>query len=183
MSIRAAILNVLYPVIRLVGDLNIGPRYRWVKYAKALAATQLLAEGDVLCTFAAGELTNLFIGGLYKHSGIYIKGRVLESTRDGVHFTNVFDFLMSKDEFCVVRPSFPFSLGRLVISAYKYQGMPYDYFFEPGLKAFTCAELVGQVLADSAGKEIPFTKRKILGVLTIHPTDFVEAKDKFTRVF
>lgn len=183
MKIRATLLNLLYPLVRLVGDLNIGPRYRLVKYIQAYMASRALVDGDVVCTFAKGELTNLFIAGPYKHSGIYVQGQMLESTREGVHFTSVFDFLMSKDSFVIMRPLFLISVEKLKEAAMKYQGVPYDYFFEPGLKALTCAECVGQVLADAAGKEIPFTKRKTLGVLTIHPSDFVEAQDKFRRVF
>lgn len=183
MKLRAAFLNLMYPIVRLVGELRIGPAHRKVKFINVAEVQGKLKEGDVICTFAQGELTNLFIGGEFKHSAMFIAGEIIEATREGVHFTDLEDFLMSKDKFAVVRPKFPLDTSEVFRSCLAYLNRPYDYSFEPGIEAFACAELVGQLLADGAGKEIPFTKRKVLGVLTIHPSDFVEATDKFERIY
>lgn len=181
-SLRSIILNILYPLTRLFGELHIGPRYRKVKHVLALEADSKVKDGDVLCTRSTGEFTNLFIRGDYKHSAICVNGVVVEATRNGVHEIDLYDFLMSKDAFVIMRPKFSFDAKKLRELCKRFDGVPYDYFFSPTIDAFSCAELVGHVLAQSAGSEIPFTKRKILGVYTIHPSDFVEAVDKFERI-
>jgi hypothetical protein len=90
---------------------------------------------------------------------------------------------MSKDAFVIRRPSFRLNrVEKIKQIASQLEGRPYDWSFDTSLDALTCAEGVQAVLIGCHGTSIPFTSRRVFGVFTVHPQDFVDAHDKFHTV-
>ena len=186
--IRRVILNVLHPLIVWYGDLDWPFSRRKVNGKIYRKAYSKLVPGDIIVTRKRGEPTNVFIPGFYTHSMLYVgESNVVEATSLGVHKTDILDALMTKDYFAVVRPKFCSQVEMKLIAntGKKLDSMAiaYDYGFEPNNGAFYCSELIFHCYKHVLENKFPFEMRKTLGVDTVTPQDYFNAKKKFYRVF
>ena len=145
----------------------------------------VLRAGDVLVSFSFGELTNLFIEGKYKHAAMYVgNGKVVEAVGQGVHALDFEEFCASKDKIAILRSVFctQETCKIAAMNVVSQIGKPYDYYFELSEKSFYCAELITWAYFNATIGLSPFTKRETMGVQTVLPIDFYNAKAKFEIV-
>lgn len=172
-------------LVKFISFFYFAPRKRAINIAEIIYAQSILKDGDVICSFTQGELTNLFIQGKFKHVGMYAGNCfVVEAIKNGVESTMFYSFCANKDKIAILRPKFGEDhTGKLARNhALSQIGVPYDYKFEPNEKAFYCAELVWWAYQKATGGNSPFIRRKIFGVETVYPSDFYNAHDKFELV-
>ena len=141
-----------------------------------------LDEGTVLCSKTNGEFGNLFIPDFWSHCAIYDgNGKVIEAVGKGVIETDLIDFLMTKDFVVALDPIFAtIPQKSAALECAKSQlGKPYDFEFQTSdVKAFYCGELVLWAYTSSV-PTFDFVLKKIFGVYTVPPQDFVNAKKYF----
>lgn len=179
--LRWLLLKIAYPFLKWLGEIYperaMTPDF--VRFTKNNMRT-----GDVLITHEDMVLTNLLIPGYYTHAAIYIgHGMIVESTGIGVHVIPVEKFMYEKDGVAILRPRFADEKQRFDAGLFAEGliGLPYDFSFGSGNKAFYCAELVWYCY-DQIMKPCPFTRRETMGVMTVTPEDFNKATDKFFMV-
>lgn len=185
MRLRSLLIRLIKPISIWVGKIYYAPKQRVIKSSDILAMASNLRSGDVLLTFSFGEFTNYFIEGDFKHAAIYIgREKVVEATGRGVVVSKFEDFCSGKDRVAVLRPIFcdESSCGLAAMNAISQIGKPYDYYFEPGDESFYCAELITWAYFHATIGASSFIKREIMGVETVLPTDFYNAKSKFQVV-
>jgi hypothetical protein len=99
---------------------------------------------------------------------------------------------MTKDNICILRPIFaPFNNKDVLRTACNIAsecfGIKYDFLFEQTEDAFYCSELIAFILNETCimrtADVSQFTKRETLGVLTVTPQDYFDAKSKFSLIF
>jgi uncharacterized protein YycO len=145
----------------------------------------ILKVGDTVVSFTEGELTNYLIDGEFKHCGIYVgSNSLVEAVRVGGRKVDWDDFCASKDRIAVLRPKFCSDQERIdaALIATRQIGKPYDYNFEPNEKAFYCAELLYYAYRTATKDTSPFIRRTVMGVQTVLPNDYYEAKSKFELI-
>lgn len=181
-SLYRLLMRWATPFSKIMGSAHIAPHQRGIKARDVMRLEDVVLMGDVILTFSEGELSNLFIEGDWKHCAMYVgAGEVVEAIGRGVVVTDIDDFCASKDRICVLRASF--CTVDETMKAVKYalscKGKPYDFQFEPNEQALYCAELVWWAYAQATKGLSPFERRQILGVDTVLPSDFYNAKNKF----
>ncbi len=183
-SIRKLLLQIALPLTKMLNKLHISPSYRRVKRADVEKARLMLIPGDIILTYTNGQLSNQLIPGDWKHAAIFSEDKdsefVVEAVNKGVVKTDIYDFLMSKDGFAILRPvnvSMQQSLKASEI-AQMFIGRQYDFFFEPSSEAFYCSELILTAYA-AACPQFSFYKRSVMGMDTVLPSDYYDAKEKF----
>jgi len=191
-KIRGIVAWLLTPVVFRLGKIH-APWSHKLAIEHYEEIVQNCKPGDILLSATAGELTNLFNPGKYKHAAIYLGNEngvphIAEAIGKGVVRRTLYVFLASKDEVVAMRARLPIyrvNLGIALAWLNRQYGKPYDYQFElgtkHGIKAFYCSELAYSFL----GKAIPgfeFTLRVTMGVATVVPTDFYMAQKHFLRV-
>lgn len=141
--------------------------------------------GSVLVTLTDGEVGNYFIPDYWSHVAIYTgEGTVIEATATGgVVETDLIDFMLRKDYVVAVEPKFASisQMKQAVEHARTQIGKGYDFEFNySDVESFYCSELVYwsylQVIPSS-----PFTLREILGVMSVIPSDFVNAVEHWNK--
>jgi uncharacterized protein YycO len=145
----------------------------------------VIKMGDVIVTFSRGELTNYFIDGEYKHAAIYVgNGNIIQAIGKGVEIESFEDFCASKDRLAILRPLFCDSATSKIaaMAAVSQIGHPYDYYFEIGDDSFYCAELIEWAYNFATRGLSTFVRKDVLGVSTVLPSDFYNAKSKFQLV-
>lgn len=142
-----------------------------------------IRNGDVLLSREDWHLTNPMIPGYWKHAAIYTNGWVIEAIGEGVVKTSFERWCFSKDYIACYRPKFldQVECSQAGILAAQQVGKPYDFEFAEGGKAFYCSELVYWAYSE-INHAIPFTLRESMGVRTVIPSDFANAKIKFRLV-
>lgn len=137
--------------------------------------------GSVLVSLTDGEWANYLIPDYWSHNAIYTgEGTVIEATAmGGVIETDLIDFMMRKDYIVAMEPKFASAeqMKKAVAHARTQVGKKYDFEFNySDVESFYCSELIYwsylQVIPNS-----PFTLRCVLGVMSVIPSDFVNAKD------
>lgn len=186
--IRRGILHAAYPLVRAAGKAHAPWTHKKLHAVDVDEAFACMKPGDTIVTYTYGEFTNLVIPGRWKHVAMYVgEGMVVEAKDPCVRISDIYDFLMTKDYACAVRPDVPSDyLQQAVVIASGLIGKPYDYFFElyrdrPN-PAFYCAELPYWCYAE-AMPEFPFTLREVMGVATVKPDDYFKADKLFGRVW
>jgi uncharacterized protein YycO len=149
----------------------------------------MLMPGDAICSTRYGEATNLFIGGKYKHVGIYVGEMdgvpmVVEAIGKGVAYTDLIQFMLSKDVIGAFRPKFAGKeeMSAAAKKAIETVGSPYDYGFDSGNEAYYCSELYYYAYAETL-RSCPLELRPRMGRLTITPSDIWLAINKFKTVW
>lgn len=184
--LRRNLLNVMMPLTREIGELHAPYSHKLVSGRDYFQVRQMLATGQVLVSRTEGEASNLLIPGFWSHAALVADSQyVYEAIGRGVVRTDIVTFLTSKDYVLLIEPTFANAAQREVAVkwAAKMEGRPYDYHFTSSNRAFYCAELVWAAYQEACGKNVPFTLRKTLGVDTVVPQDFDNAKDKWAPVW
>lgn len=180
MNIRRILLKLAMPINKYLNKIHLSPSYRNIKAADYRMLKRKIQNGDILLSTMKGEITNLLIPGFWSHAALYVgDDTIIESTSKGVHYSDLIDFMLSKDYVCVVRTKLTYQeIIFAVEKAKTVVGKPYDYFFEPGCESFYCAEVITYAFSSL----MPFFRREALGVLTTLPQDFYESK-QFQEVY
>lgn len=184
-EIRRYLVRILKPLCVYLGRLHYSPKDRLIRASMVDAMCEVIQAGDVIVAFSRGELTSYFIEGEFKHAAMYIgAGQIIQAIGTGVSTENFEDFCASKDRIAILRPKFcDESYCKIAaMNATSQLGKPYDYYFEIGDGAFYCAELVEWAYRFATNGASPFTKKDVLGVDTVLPSDFYLAKSKFAIV-
>jgi uncharacterized protein YycO len=103
-------------------------------------------QNCIILTLRKYCLTNLFIKGKYKHAAILNKNQscVVESTTHGVRVTGIKEFLSTKHEYLIIKPSnyLASEMNQVESEMVKYIGHPYDWLFDMNSNNLYCSELV-----------------------------------------
>lgn len=194
-KLRLWILNTALPFTKVMGQLHMPFTHRRMSHRHYYDLESRIKPGTVLVTRCRGELSNLFIPGEFTHAAIYggeqavfFGGRrlmvpiVFEAIGEGVVATPLASFVLTKDRIMALEPKFCDQAGMdaAVKAALGHIGLPYDFLFSNDHKAFYCSELVFRSYREAVGDQMKFVEREILGIATIAPADFVNAKDHWT---
>lgn len=199
-KLRMAVLNAVVPVTKKLGSLHMPFTHKKVTGRHVFSVIPHLKPGAVFVTRVDGELSNLLIPGEFTHAGMCAATGVseeacslfprslvpvVEAVGRGVVETDLISFMTSKDRVLLLYPTFATDdeMQKAANFAFTAIGTPYDYYFTPGSKAFYCSELCQHGYEVALGKEITFTKRETLGVRTVLPQDYVNAKEKWRVVW
>ena len=180
---RRGFLGLVYPISNSVSSVHAPWSRKKIRSAHYRYFLKMLRPGDVLLTFASGELTNLCIPGFWSHACIYAGDeKVIEAVSDGVLVTDLIDATLSKDYVMIRRPNFATAdqMSAAVAWARSKLGAEYDFFFNKKNQAFYCSELVWLAYEAACGGDVPFTLRKTLGLDTVIPDD-IGLADKYWR--
>lgn len=200
MIFRMRLLNALKPMTEWVGKQHAPFSHKLITGYHYYNSLQYLKKGVVLLSRKNGEMTNFLIpGGLsggFTHAAIYAGMEkfhalgeefeipyVVEMIGKGAVKTDLLTFMLTKDRIAFQHPLF--ATDEQMAQAADWcvkqadEKVPYDYLFDPKNKAFSCAELPQASYTGVIGQEIVFTKRMTLGVLTVAPQDYFDAKDKW----
>lgn len=182
-KIRYWILKFITPVTRLMGRIELHQILMPDTAYEELDT--LLENGDVIISRRMWALSNIGIPGFYKHATIFRGGNVVEAIGTGVQEVPLPKWLYTHDYACVLRAKFANLNQRYIAAdrAHAMVGLPYDFEFEPGVKAFYCSELVYWAYQTAMNGASPFTLRKTFGVDTVSPMDFLMATDKFEKIW
>lgn len=187
------ILKTLKPFIIFWGKLHYPFTHKKITGKHYYAWRNKISIGTVLLTKTKGEFSNLINPLEIKHGAIYV-GKILgddicyvaESTGRGVVLTDLVSFLTSKDIVIGVEPKFIRNKEifevELKDAALKFQGVPYDYMFQHGEKAFYCFEFVATCFK-SVYSEIQFKCKEIVKGKRIYDANTFLDKDFFNVVF
>jgi uncharacterized protein YycO len=181
--IQRVVLNFVAYVSKITSEIHAPFSRKRIKASHYHKVRHVIKPGSIILSATYGELANIFIPGKWSHVGIIATDgmSVIEAISTGVAKTDLIDFMMTKDEICVLNPSFLDTDGMIEasIKAEAEIGKPYDWKFVKGdIKAFYCSELVYHVL-HKVKNDSPFTLRRTFGKLTVTPQDFYNAKSKF----
>jgi len=199
-KIRLSILNAIKPVTELLGNIHMPFSIKAVTDDEVEAACAAMTPGMVFVTRTDGQLDNIAIPGFWSHCAMATDSlHIVEATGLGVHATNIYDFLLRKDYAVLLRPKFATPDQMLVAAQFAVDqiGAKYDYNFlavqeteaeiaagkSPGQRAFYCSKLPWAAYRKACGPSVPFTTRMTLGVLTVVPSDYVLAVDKWEVVW
>lgn len=184
-ALRQGFLKAIYPFLKFIGDLHLPYTRKKITADDVEHILTKLKVGDVLCSTAYGEISNIFIGGKHKHASVYIgNGRVVEAVGKGVRELNIYQALMTRDvlSICRSKEATPEQLAKIPDLARSLKGIPYDYDFyvpeprsEQPNEKFYCAEMVWYVHR-KVNPDTKFKLREVWGVQTIIPDDFTYAK-------
>lgn len=171
------------PFLKVIGKLKITPKKRRL-WGQELYLMPMIRKGDILLVRARGELTNCLIGGKYKHVLIATGDGYIEAVDPCVRKVTFKYILDHYDYICVCRPKFmvPSEIDRMIEFAVSQIGKPYDYYFEPNVKAYYCSELATASISHSMPYSNTWSNRDIFGVMTTMPDDFRLASEKFRVV-
>lgn len=166
---------------------------RWVGWSEVAPCRAALKPGMCIVSRKRLEATNLAIPGRYTHACIVGPDPtvVIEAIGVGVIRTTIEGFLLGHDEVIAFEPTFADDKLRIMAATWaeKQIGKQYDYLFDDvegqtGDAAFFCAELVYKAYSCTEGGSAPTMKRyETLGVNTVIPDDFVQARDKWRPVW
>lgn len=191
--VRRTVLELTRPVLIALGRLHMPPHYRTIEAEAVNRLMMDIKPGDVLLSRRNRETTNFLIPGHWKHAAMYIgEGRVIEAVGRGVVESSLLEFCTTKDSVVCLRSTFCSTADAelAVVYAKKLRGMPYDYLVEHDQSmtvnlAFYCSEVIWwsyDRVYHASGEKSPFEPRVTLGVPTITPQDFRNAKNKWSEV-
>jgi len=184
-KLRGLLLKVSRPLSLLISKIH-SPYSRKLLHANHARSLLTWAQpGDIFLTRTRGELSNLFIPGKWTHGALFISKDlgVIEAALDGVRRTDIYDFVMTKDELILLRPIFCFEQDRRNAAdwAVGQLGKKYDFSFSSSNNEFYCFELVSYAYINTM-KNCPWQLRERLGEPTIIGDDFIKASKKFTSL-
>jgi len=170
LNLRLSILKVALPISKWIAKVHVPFTHKIMNVSLAVDALKVMKPGSVLISKAFGELANIFIPGDFSHAAIYNGSFIIEAKTRGVSRTNLYDFMMSKDDVIILEPLFCDEAGmaNAAVRCSEMIGKPYDFNFDPSTKAFYCSELVSYGYSDFP----QWNKRTSFGVETVIPDDF-----------
>lgn len=196
MTLRMLLLNALRPLTEWVGKQHAPFSHKLITGYHYYNSLHHLKKGVVLLSRKDGELTNFLIPGDFTHTAIYCGMEkfhalgeefeipyVVEMIGKGAVKTDLLTFMLTKDRVAIQHPLFATDAQMAAAADWCVkqadEKVPYDYLFDPKNKAFSCSELPQKGYEVTIGQELVFTKRMTLGVLTVAPQDYFDAKDKW----
>jgi uncharacterized protein YycO len=185
--IQRVVLNFVAYVSKITSEIHAPFSRKRIKASHYHKVRYVTKPGSIILSATYGELANIFIPGKWSHMGIIATDgmSVIEATSTGVVKTDLIDFMMKKDEVCVMYPVF-LNTDEMIESsliAETQLGKPYDWHFtQSDVESFYCSELVYHCI-HRVSKDSPFTLRRTFGRLTVTPQDFYNAKSKFYVVW
>jgi hypothetical protein len=190
LNFRRFLFKLLLPISKTFGKLHAPWSKKRVKQKQVEDLLERAEPGDVILTRTLGEMTNFTIPEYFKHAAMYVGGsRVVESVSPKTKETGIYDFLMSKDSFALMRARWLTKEERAKSAQIMLTlvGVPYDFFFQmtgkDGAKEMYCAESCQFSLAKAKPtEESVFTKRKVLGAESVLPHDFFSAVKSFDAI-
>lgn len=195
MTFRRHLLNMLSPLTERIGRIHAPFSVKAMSGQDYYTVRDIVRPGDILLSHTEGSLSNPLIPGYWKHVA-FVKDSdtVIEAVGKGVVLSTMVDFVLKKDAVMVLSPLFADQqiMERAVEVALTLIGLPYDYLLEYDLgnnRAFYCAEVVWfsyeMAMRErvKAGEDYvsPFTPRVTLGMPTVVPQDFANAKLKWQQ--
>ena len=185
--LRRLLLHMLYPLAYMLGRFNTGSSHGNTtrRLAPRYAELQDLVPGDIIVSRTKWRPTNPLIPGYWSHAGMYVgNDTVVHALAPHVVETPLQDFMSMVDAMAVVRP---WRTGRYIMSQAaahmrSFVGTPYDFMFEPTTKALYCSEAVAQAYW-AVTDDWTFIARKRMGLVTVLPQDFYDARKHFTVVW
>lgn len=189
-SIQRILLNITEFASMRIGKIHMPGSRKLITSKDYRSIKPFLRPGMVILSYTRGEFSNWFIPGDWAHAAFIVDSTtVIEATTHGVVKTDLTDFMFKKDFIILLEPLFATELqmNEAVKIALSMEGLPYNYRMEysasgTNIKGFYCSELLTYAFK-KACSFMPFTLRKILGIMTVAPGDFYEAKDKFKLVW
>ena len=185
---RRTLLKIIARCSKFIAIWNVPYLNKIITSKDYRAIQELLVPGQTILSAKFGELSNLFIPGDFGHAAI-VKDNctIIEATTIGVIETDLIDFVMTKDRIVLLKPKFAneIEMAQAVIMAQTQLGKPYDYsleFSESNTEQFYCSELVYYSYLNAC-KFSPFTLRCVIGLMSVTPSDFLLATDKFEVVW
>lgn len=190
-GLRHRILRLLYPLIRFAGKLRSPLDIETLHDIQIEQIIKAAQPGDIIGSYTEGEFSNWLLRGPIKHAGLVSwDDHVVEAKDPVVVERSLHTFLAGKSAAFLIRPRAtvvdPYLADQAVQTAISLIGRNYDYGFhiprmtEPNQLLY-CSELVWWCYA----KNIPhwaFRPRKVWGVPTIQPSDFLGAVQHFELV-
>lgn len=188
-TFRALIFGWLAPFLFWVGRLHWPFSHRRLSQSHVKLALGVLLPGDVIITEQDGAPSNLLIPGDYTHAAVYSPDtdgspEVIEATSPGVHPLGLYDFLMTKDRFMILRSTEGDAVagGLAAHAARSYIGRRYDIMFRMSVDYgdklgdldIYCAELAFVAWRDAC-PQMTFRPRLVAGAYTIEPMDFARS--------
>lgn len=188
MSLRSILLKISYPILKVLGKLEVPNRKFTGKHLSEIG--KVTDRGSVLLTRKRFNFLNLtFIPNFWTHAAIYVGQvdgvpSVVEAIGAGVVVTPLVEFLFNKDYVSAYNPKFadPDQMWEAADEALKLVGSKYDYEFKGGNPAFYCSEVIWWSY-DKVIMPSPFTPRKTMGEATITPEDISKADKLWKCVF
>lgn len=185
--LRKVILSILYPLTILLGYMKVPFLKRRTTEADASTVLRIARHGDIVLSHNRGELSNLLILDFWKHVAVVIElggvKFVIEAINPLVRVVPLDWWVLHHDYVQILHPNFltPQQTEAWPLLTLPLIGREYDYMFEPGNKAFYCAEIITWAIMKVYGDDCPWTHRKTLGVDTTLPQDFANSS-KFVPV-
>ena len=170
-------LRTIRPILKSLGSIA-GKYPGSLEMRHMNEALRHLKPGAVILTLKRGQLSNLLIPGHWSHAAIVISDNwVIEAVGKGVVKTRMKDFLLSKDEFLILHPTFATDAEMLlaVLQAQRLVGMPYDWEFEPNDQQWYCFELCWHAY-NQAVPGNPFQRKQVFEILTVQSMDFLDKR-------
>lgn len=187
-KLRAVLIKGLKPMVKIVGKIqapySIKPAittfYKWIDKIEPL---------DVLLVNTAGHFSNIFNNGLAKHAVLFIgwEGEqripmIIEAIGEGVIKRPLIECIAEKDKLIAITryngDRSNMDLAKGITFANAQVGKPYDFELDETsqkkFESFFCSELCFYAWTN-AFHNCSFTKRKVFGVDTVQPTDFIDA--------
>ena len=180
------LLKVVAKTAPIIGGIHMPYSRKLITGDDYYKACEVVKPGYIFATKTRGEFGNLMIPGFWSHIAIVSTcgEYVIEATGEGVHKTNLVDFLMKKDYAIALRAKFLSGDERFSAAAYAENqvGKRYDFGFSTTTEQFYCSELAYQAFKN-AKPDMPMELRKRAGNLTVIPQDFENAKEMFEIVW
>jgi len=155
----------MYPALVWVGKTHLPFVKKKITAKHYREAKDCLKPGYVMLGKRHGEASNLLIPGYWPHAAIYVgANQVVEAVGEGVRITDLIDFMLSRDEVAIFKPTFAEeNILKLAAEWARQQvGKPYDFRFEMNNLAFYCAEIVYDAFSMFISN-LPFKRQMCMG--------------------
>lgn len=148
---------IVYPFSYLIS--KIGKPEPLCTYEDKEKIMELMEPGDVLLSRENYRISNWFIRGYYGHGAqVSYDNKVIESVPNKARIQHIDQWVLSKDNVCLLSPTFPIKFKNIDS---KYKKRKYDFrFFFMSSKLY-CMELVYRYQKDIAIGDLPYKPRKM----------------------
>ncbi len=178
------LFRLISPFSRVANKINwrLGRKFSGEKLDVKSVQSQLFAADVILC-HRDYELTNIFIGGHFTHAGMVIDDHsVVEATSNGVHVSDLNDFLKKTDDMVILRNTKIRNPALIIDRSLREIGKKYNFSFIQNPHTITCSELIFKVF-DINSKYFSLKSFQNDGILTffhqfsLHPEALLNHPD------
>lgn len=191
-GLRSTIISAATPFLKILSKIEVPVRRR-VDADDAESMRRRGHPGSIMLTWKRLTATNAVIPGEWKHAAMYVGGgKVVEALGSGVVERGLVEFATEKDHVVMLEPTFCDRVTMAIAAKFfvSLVGLPYDYKIEHANdrtknKAFYCSEGIWWSYDQpffARGDRSPFTPRVTLGMPTVTPQDFANAKGLWKEI-